>query len=88
MIKKMARRPIRPIRPKLKRLKIDGTLWDGYRGNKHIVWSGFYDEEGFMIEEFAIECKCGAWYGWVKGVTTAKKVYKRMQKSGCKECKS
>jgi hypothetical protein len=84
MIKTMARRP---ILPKLKKLGFNGTLWDGYRGNRSIIWRQVYKKPN-RWEEFAIECKCGVWWGWVKDPDIADKVYKKLQKLGCKECKS
>jgi hypothetical protein len=85
MIKTMARRP---VLPKLDKLGFDGSLWDGYRGNRSIIWSYRIDKNANTWREFAIECKCGIWYGWVKDPTIANKVYKKLQKFGCKECKS
>jgi len=71
----------------VKQLSIDGTVWDGYRGDRNIVWSGFYTDTGYMREQFATVCKCGLWYGWIEDIDRAKALFKKMQKSGCAKCK-
>lgn len=76
---------------KLKRLKgnvaecADRT--DGYRGESRLEWrfTGKYAHD-LPIEEFAIKCRCGAWWGWTH-IQKAEKLLKRLEKKGCPKCK-
>lgn len=83
----MARKIVKKKTRVIKLLKIDGDRWDGYRGNKDIVWQGVYNESGFMIEEFGVRCGCGRWYGWIEGIYNAKTLSREMKSKGCNHCK-
>ena len=80
--------------PKLKRLKgreADDCSYDGgYRGERDFSWRPRKDVNPGAPErintELAVRCRCGVWWGWAS-VERARKLLKRLRKSGCPRCK-
>lgn len=74
---------------KLELLRESLDTWDRYRGNLNLTWrladTGMRSQR--PIEEFALRCKCGRWYGWTH-LSKAEEVLKRIHEIGCPVCRN
>ena len=66
-----------------KQLNINGDIWDGYIGNRNIVWRLKFG----AVEEFGVRCKCGLWYGWIDNIYNTIEFLKKLKSIGCSKCK-
>jgi len=72
---------------KLKPIPEKGSLWDCYRGDYSIIWSGLFINNK-LSELFASGCKwCDQWWGWTFDLKKAKKNSFLMTLKGCPLCK-
>lgn len=82
---------------KLARVKENLDLGrDGYRGNQNLSWRTgavvrekdpkTQKEYDRIIEEFAIRCRCGVWWGWAS-LARSLKIETRIHAKGCPKCK-
>lgn len=75
--------------PKLKPISDDQRVGfgGGYRGNQLLQWrTGAITKDERIIEEFAVQCKCGRWWGWTH-LGRAQKVLEKIQLKGCPKCR-
>lgn len=75
---------------KLKPIPENGKLWDGYRGNRRVIWSSHEGKktEGHLVEVFAAGCRwCNQWWGWTIHYPVAARIAKAMSRRGCPRCK-
>jgi hypothetical protein len=76
-------------RPKLQPVEDENLdIWDGYRGNHDLAWrlSRKAMKHNKALEEFAVRCKCGAWWGWTYHAH-AMAVLNKIQERGCLRCR-
>lgn len=61
-----------------------------YRGDKNMQWRigkiASWGKVDRIVEEYAVRCKCGSWWGWTY-LIRANKILERLQKKGCPRCK-
>jgi hypothetical protein len=74
---------------KLEPIPEDGRLFDGYRGNRFVIWVFTETKRvGRGIELFGAGCRhCNQWWGWTIHYRKAAKTAKAMKKFGCPKCK-
>ena len=77
------------MNPKLKPVtNEDLDTWDGYRGNRRLAWSPVFakSSKAPAMQELAVRCKCGVWWGWTY-YNHAIEMLDKLDVKGCLRCR-